>query len=592
MKKRVISVLFSVPVLLIFLGACARVGAPPGGPKDVTPPRPVDYKPPDYTVFFHAPVIEIKFDEFIQLDQVRKKLIISPPLEEKPEVKIKGKGIVIRLNNPLRDSTTYTLNFADAIKDYTEGNILENFTYVFSTGSYIDSLQVHGRMLEAASLNPPEDAMVMLYDNLSDSAPLVEKPLYVSKANAYGLFLLKNLKADTFRLYGLVDGNQNYMYDPGMDEVAFLDTLLYIFPGNGYDPFPDTLVTDSIYTAPGNSFVLRLFAENMEQQYLKSYDRALPEFLFFIFNQPAPEAVISLADTTVPSWYIPEHSVTGDTLGLWITDTTLVHTGRLNVIVSYESADSLGQTITVSDTVSMRIKAKKTPGKGRKKKQEKKPVLGVNTSLARSNRQDLNRDLTLETARPVAAYDTALFRFVRMQDSLEIPQPFTFVHDTFYLRRYHIICPWQESTKYLLELLPGAFTDIYGVSNDTLLYNFSTASLEDYGTLILNLTLPARETVIQLWDNNEKNLAREHTLQNDTTIHFEYLKPGKYIVKAWQDDNGNGKWDPGNLLEKIQPEAVSYFNKVLDIKANWDMEETWNIRSNECCSKPASTGWY
>ena len=577
MRKQIIPAFFILLSALILTGACARVGAPPGGPKDVTPPRVVEYKPPKYSIFFNAPVIEIKFDEFIQLDQVQKQLIVSPPLEEKPEIKIKGKGIVIRLNNTLRDSTTYTFNFGDAIKDYTEGNILKNFTYVFSTGSYIDSLQVHGRLLEAANLTPPEGALVMLYENLADSAPLLEKPLYVSSANPYGAFILKNLKADTFRLYGLIDANQNYMYDPGSDEVAFLDTVLYVSPGPDFDPFPDSLVTDSIYTAPGRSFVLRLFAENMEQQYLKSYDRTLPEFLFFIFNRPAPEAVMTLADTTVPAWYLTEHSVTGDTLGLWITDTALVHTERLNVVVSYEGTDSLGETVTVHDTVSLRSKAKKRVSKGRKKKEKKKAVLDVVTSLSR-NRQDLDRDLILETSRPLSAYDTSFFRFVRQQDTLEFPQPFSFAHDTFFLRRYHLSCPWEEGTKYSLEILPGAFTDIYGVTNDTLLYNFSTATLEDYGTLILNLTLPAGETVIQLWDNNEKKLIRHQTIHSDTTIRFGYLDPGKYIVKAWQDDNGNGKWDTGILLEKKQPEAVSYFDKVLDIKANWDMEETWNIR--------------
>ncbi len=554
-------------------GGCARVGAPPGGPKDVTPPRVVEYKPPNQSVFFHAPVIEIKFNEFIQLDQIRKKLIVSPPLPEKPEVRIKGKGIVIRLNNSLRDSTTYTLNFGDAIKDYTEGNVLENFTYVFSTGSYIDSLQVHGRVLEAFDLTPPEEATVMLYNNLSDSAPFTEKPLYVCKTNPYGAFLLKNLKADTFRLYALVDANINYMYDPGSDEVAFLDTVLYVFPGTGYDPFPDSLVTDSLYTAPGHSFTLRLFAEDMEEQYLKSYDRTLPEFIILIFNRPAPGAVISLADTVVADWYLPEHSVTGDTLGLWITDTALAHLQRLTLVASYETVDSSGAAITASDTISLRIK---TP-KGRKKQEEKKALLEVVSSLSR-NRQELNRDLTLLTSRPLAGYDTSRFRFTRLQDTLELRQPFTFAHDTFFLRRYHLSCPWEEGSQYRLQLLPGAFTDIYGATNDTTQFSFRTATLEDYGTLILNLTLPSRQTVIQLWDNNEKKLIRQYIVSNDTTLRFSYLSPGKYIVKAWQDDNGNGKWDPGNLTEKRQPEPVSYFDKVLEIKANWDMEETWNIR--------------
>ncbi len=576
--KRVFSQIF--PFLLavfLFSGACARVGAPPGGPKDITPPRALEYDPPNYSVFFRAPVIEIRFNEFFELDQISKKLIISPPLAEKPEIKIKGKKLIIRLNNTLRDSTTYTLNFGDAIKDFTEGNPLVNFTYVFSTGTYLDSLQVHGQLLEASTLTPPGEAMVMLYDNLSDSAPFVEKPLYVSRANNYGVFLLKNLKADTFRLYGIVDGNLNYMYDPGNDEVAFLDTQIVVRPAAGFDPFPDSLVTDSVYTAPGQNFLMRLFTEEMRQQYLKSYDRPLPAFLFFIFNRPAPEATFALADTLVPSWYLPEPSVTGDTLGIWITDTSLVHTARLNIVVSYEAPDSLGNIVTMTDTVSLRSKPKKSGGKGKKQKKEKKPTLLINTSLAGS-RQDLNRDLALETSSPVARYDTSRIHLVRQEDSLVIVQPYTFTKDTFYLRRFHLVCPWQEGTNYTLQILPGAFTDIYNVTNDTILQNFHTARLEDYGNLILNITSPGGNLIIQLRDKNDKKLIREIMIRNDTSLHFDFLKPGDYIVKAIYDTNGNGKWDPGSLLEKKQPEAVSYFDKLLNIKANWDVEESWEIR--------------
>jgi len=500
MKKRILHILLPFLPVFFLLGACARVGAPPGGSKDITPPRPLEYDPPNYSVFFDAPVIEIRFNEFIQLDQVNKKLIISPPLTEKPEIRLKGKSMVIRLNNTLLDSTTYTLNFADAIKDFTEGNILENFTYVFSTGSYIDSLQVHGQLLEAADLTPPEDALVMLYDNLADSAPFLQKPLYVSKANSYGMFVLKNLKADTFRLYGLVDGNLNYLYDPGGDEVAFLDTVIILTPGPDYAPFPDSLVTDSIYSLPGHNFVMRLFTEETAQQYLKSYDRPLGEFLFLVFNQPAVEAVISLADTTVSSWFLPERSVTGDTLGLWITDTTLAHAARLRITATYQAPDSLGRLVTVTDTVTLRLKPKKGGGKGKKQKTEEKPVLSVTTSLS-GNRQELNSDLVLETSAPLAVYDTSLIRFTRMEDTLEVLQPYTLQKDTFFLRRLRLSCPWQESTPYVLEILPGALTGIYGLTNDTVLLEFHTASLEDYGNLVLNLSAPGGEVVIQMWDD-------------------------------------------------------------------------------------------
>ncbi len=569
------SVLFFSAAVLA--AACARVGAPPGGPKDVTPPRVLEYQPPNQTVNFRSKSIEIRFDEFIVLDQVNKKLIISPPLEEKPEIRLKGKGLIIKLPGPLRDSTTYTFNFGDAIRDLNENNILENFTYVFSTGPELDSLQVHGQVLEARDLTAPEDAVVMLYEDLSDSAPLLEKPLYVSKANPYGMFLLKNLKADTFRLYALVDGNANYRYDPGGDEVAFFDTLLVVTPGPDFNPFPDSLVTDSVYEAPGRAFRLFLFREDKELPYLKSYDRPVPWFLTFIFSTSSPGASVHLVDTTLTGWQLREPSVTGDTLALWITDTLLVRQEKLRLAVTYRTLDTLGRPVMTTDTVTLRTKPPK--GKGKKKKVPH-PELTMASSLS-GRTQDLNVPLLLETSLPVDSVDTTRLYFVRVQDSLTFDQPYRLERDTTRLRRYRLVCSWQEGASYRLVLYPGLFRSIYGPTHDTITLEFRTATLEDYGTLALNITPPAGTFRILLTDTKEEKVIRRATARSDTTILFEYLKPGNYIVKAILDSNGNGRWDPGNLLEKIQPEKVCYFPKQINIKANWDVEEDWTLTPGE-----------
>ncbi len=569
-------ILAGIVAAVLFSGSCARVGAPPGGPRDTIPPKVLESKPENFSVNFTGNEIEIRFNEFIQLENVQKKLIVSPPLPERPDVRMKGKTLVIRLNNTLLDSTTYTFNFGDAIRDYSEGNVLENFSYVFSTGPALDSLQIHGQLEDAFTLHPPEEAYVLLYDHLGDSVPFLEKPLYVSIADGEGRFFLRNLKADTFRMVALVDGNLNYMYDPGQDMIGFPDSLIVLRAVPAYSPSHDTTTVDSLRVLPGPDFLLRLFMEDKEQQYLKNTLRPRRELVTLIFNLPARHPVLTVADTVIAgTWYIPEQSVTGDTLGLWLTDSALIRRERFDLAVNYEAQDSLGRPVRVTDTVTFRLK---TPKKGKRgaKKEEQGPRLELASNASRGT-QELNTPLYLITSAPVESTDTTRMHFFREEDTLWVPQPYHLIKDTFYLRRFIVKCPWQEATQYKLELLPGAFTDIYGHTQDTLTVKFHTRKTEDYGNFRLNLENIDGQTLVQLWDLSEEKKIREQIVTSDTSVLFGYLQAGKYLVKAVADSNRNGKWDTGIYLEKIQPEAVAYFSKEINIKANWDVEETWRV---------------
>jgi len=576
-KKEYI-IIAGIVAAALFAGACARVGSPPGGPKDTTPPKVLASTPDNHSVNFTGNTIEIRFDEFVELENVQKKLIVSPPLPKRPDIRMKGKTLVIKLNNPLLDNTTYTLNFGDAIRDFNEGNILENYTFVFSTGSALDSLLIHGQLEDAFTLHPPEEAFVLLYDHLGDSVPLLEKPLYVSKADQDGNFSLQNLKADTFRLVALVDGNLNYKYDPGQDMVGFSDSLIHVEPTPSFSPSHDTTTTDSLRVLPGPRFLLRLFTEEMEQQYLKNSSRPRKEMVILIFNLPALHPELTPLLTDVPtSWYIPEKSVTGDTLGLWLTDTSLIHLERFDLAVNYLASDSLGNPTRITDTVTLRLK---TPNKGKKssRKTEKSQTLLQIASSASQGRQELNQPLLLESSAPAGETDSARILFFRLEDTVYVRQPYLFRQDSFFLRRYIITCPWKENTKYKLVLLPGAFTDIYKNTIDTTEISFQTRRLEDYGNFQLNLLNIHGQTLVQLWDVSEQNRIRQNIVLSDTSVYFGYLNPGKYIIKAVADTNQNKKWDPGVFLKKIQPEPVAYFVKVINIKANWDMEETWEVK--------------
>ncbi len=223
---------FRAPILVIFTAicwSCAQQGSPSGGPKDEDPPLVLESDPPNYSTRFEAKKIQITFDEFIVLDNVNQQLVVSPPMEEKPEVRLKGKSLFIEFTEELKDSTTYTLNFGSAIKDLHEGNKLLNFEYVFSTGNVLDSLSIRGTLKYAWDHTVPKDPItIMLYEELRDSVPLTEIPLYVGRSDDSGVFSINNLKADTFKIFALKDGNYNLLFDLPSEEIAFLDSALIV----------------------------------------------------------------------------------------------------------------------------------------------------------------------------------------------------------------------------------------------------------------------------------------------------------------------------------------------------------------------------
>ena len=233
--------------LILLLSDCAKIGSPTGGPRDEDPPKLVESEPENYSLNFEGNEIEITFDEYIRLNNINQELVISPPIGENPDVRLKNKSILINLmGTELKENTTYTLNFGMAIEDNNEGNELPNFEFVFSTGDYLDSLAVYGQVLEAFSLQPPEEPMtVMLYDTLSDSIVYREPPIYIGKTDEEGYFRIQNIRPDTFKLFALKDMNYNLLFDIPNEPVAFLDTVLLLNPEFFSKFEPDTAITDT-----------------------------------------------------------------------------------------------------------------------------------------------------------------------------------------------------------------------------------------------------------------------------------------------------------------------------------------------------------
>lgn len=589
---------------------------------DTLAPVILEADPPNRSLHFEKNRIEIRFDEFVQLNNVRQELVVSPPLEEKPVVRIKKKTMIVDLKSALHENTTYTLNFGEAIADLNQGNVLENYEYVFSTGDYIDSLSVGGSLLYAFDLSVPEDPfMVMLYENLADSAPYREIPTYVGKSNKKGIYRINNLKSDTFRMFALKDANNNFMYDIPEEEIGFLDTLLVLDPAMfeqmllhqdslsgtaGKDTLQlqednkgaatgevgpqqgDTTrqkeVSDSALLLSLNPYTvladLRVFREDNKPQYLKDYNRTSYNKISLIFNRPLLGDIEAEPLNFSPAgpWYIRENHYVGDSVDYWLSDSLVYHRDTLKVVFSYNVTDSVMKLVEKLDTLKF-IRSGSGHSRNNKKKdqgEQRDTVLSLTTGVSKGKKQDLYIPLTIEAKAPVAELIRDSIELTYKKDTVYLPQEFEIGRDSFYLRKFRLRTQWKEDVTCRLLILPGAFTDLYGLTNDSLDVTFRTQSSENYGTIILSVSGVENPLVVQLLKDKTET-GRELFIEGNGSYRFSYLKPDVYDMKVIFDSNGNGKWDTGDYLGKRQPEKVVYYKGKVEIRANWEKEIIWNL---------------
>ena len=360
--------------------SCAQVGSPTGGPRDQDPPVVLESIPVNYTTFFEAKKILITFDEYIVLDNVNQELIVSPPMEEQPEVKLRKRTLIIEFEEELKENTTYTFNFGNAIKDLHEGNKLQNFEYVFSTGAVLDSMSVKGTLQNAETLEKPEDPIsIMLYTDLRDSVPLTEIPLYVGRSNDSGVFSVNNLRPGEYKVFALKDGNNNLLFDLPSEEIAFLDSSLtvstdFVKQLLGVDtlnqvtePVDSTLMVPDSLRPRGPNLTslyvdLMLFTEPSEIQYITDYSREDPRKLQTIFALPLTDS-FSYDFLPAPGEeirYLEDMSINRDSLILWVIDSTQYRKDSLLLALQYTVKDTSNQSITFNDTLIFTYKEKST----------------------------------------------------------------------------------------------------------------------------------------------------------------------------------------------------------------------------------------
>ncbi len=537
MLRRVLAGFFTFFIALAFY-QCARKGTPTGGPKDETPPVLLKAEPENMTINFKAQKIRLYFDELVKLNDVQEQLIVSPPLKYQPVLTPQGganKFIEITIKDTLLENTTYTLNFGQSIVDNNEGNPNSFLTYVFSTGSYIDSLELSGAIKDAFNRKADDFVSVMLYQidsAYTDSTIYQKPPNYITNTlDSTVIFKLRNLKEGTYAIFGIKDAAKDNIFNQKADKIGFISDTI-------------NLPTDSIY-------LLNLFKEEPDYGVIVPSMVAQNRISFGYFGNGEEIEITPLTQLPDSVNSIIRKERDKDTLNYWFTPFEM---------------DSLIFTVT-----NERLQVKDTfVIKNRK--------VGVDSLLLNLNQKGtlkFETPLRILSNTPLIKADSTKINFIN-KDSLNIP--YTVVLDSLE-NTLDVIFEPQADEKYIMQLLPGAVLDFFENTNDTLSYAFGTKGLSDYGNLQLNLEGDAIEypIIVQLL-NEKEEVQREIIAEEPRVFEFTNIDPGNYLVRVIFDENQNEKWDTGSYLKHLQPEKISYYPGVIEMRANWEKIETFILK--------------
>jgi uncharacterized protein (DUF2141 family) len=589
------------------------MGSPDGGWYDEKPPVVMHTSPTNGAVGVNQKRVTIYFDEFVTLDNATENVIISPPQTEQPDIKVKGKSIVVNFKDSLKEATTYTVDFSDAIKDNNEGNPLGNYTFTFSTGGAIDTMQVGGYVLDAETLEPVQGTQVGLY-LLGDSAEAdttivrrftTEPMLRVSRTDQSGHFTIKGVKSGRYRIYALKDVDNNFMLTPGSGEqMAFLDET--IVPSVFDDTRQDTTMLDSLriksiervrykHFMPDN-VILRAFTEPRTDRSFIKNERLDPEkfTLYFSYGDSLLPQIRGL-NFDIDGKYILEQSQKNDTLTYWLTDTAHVNTDSLEIEMTYRMTDSLGVLQPQTDTLMLlpkvsyekRLKERQKELETWEKQQAKRKKRGepydsikapdpLKVNIVAQSKFDPDKTITVEFPTPMAKVDTSMVHLYVERDSTWYNADCV-VHNkpNGNNRTLEIVSKWEPGLQYSFETDSAAFVDIYGKVSKKEKFGFKVKALEEYGTFQMSIpSLAGQNLVCQLYDSSDK-LVKEVKTSNGTAK-FMYLDEKEYFLRVIVDTNGNGIWDTGKFETMLQPEQVYYYNKPINCRAKWDITEIWN----------------
>lgn len=598
---------------LLLTAACASIGNPDGGRFDETPPRVVGSSPADGAVNVSKRKVQILFDEYIKLEKASEKVVISPPQIEPANVRADGKRVKVDFYDSLRANTTYTIDFSDAIEDNNEGNPMGQYTFSFSTGDVIDTMQVSGRVLNAADLEPIKGIMVGLYpaDSTWNDTLFRTRPfLRVSRTNGEGRFTIKGVKDGAYRVRALDDKDGDFVFSQKNERVAF-DTTVYVtgsFPDVRMDTvWRDSLWYDSIRVVPYTHYtpddvLLLAFLEDGQERHLLKTVYPEPTNFTLYFTAPSDSTPRIKGLNFDERCLVADASLKNDTVTFWVTDTALIHRqDTLSMILSYMETDTLGQLVVTNDTLDLspkttyaKIAAERSKqieawekDRERRQKKAKKPLpyeenpyerIWLEAGFKPSGSLAPNQNVRYLAKEPILEVDTTKIHFYVKKDTDWLPAPFLFMPEERSAKSYMLYAEWEPGQKYRFVMDTAAVVSVLEHESKSVRQEFHVRAVEEYGSIFIHVISPDTGVVVQLLSKNDKVEAQQRT-DKEGNADFFFMKPGEYYMRCYVDANGNGQWDTGDYASGLQPERVYYFGKPLPLKAQWDLRQDWDIRA-------------
>ena len=592
MKMKLSKLLPIIPVALI-LGmsmlspSCANTTTPPsGGPKDTIPPLITKIYPLEgqTNVPRQKTKLILTFDEYVTVKDP-KSLFLSPPLEKAPKFKLQNKSVVVFFENDLDSNKTYTLDVTNAIADNNEGNMFPGYTLVFSTGERIDSMMVTGIVQDCNTLNPIKGATVMLYKDHADSAVFLRRPDAAVKTDDWGFFCIRNIQDTVYRLYAIIDENNNNIYEPETEKIAFIDTLIQPLTKVN-DTLPELQKYDMKDTvcclARNTEYKLNVFREKPTKQLIVNKERVGERTAYITFIAQYAQ-IDSIWIKGVPAErLITQFNLQQDSLEIWVNDPK-PQPDTLYLNVNYMKTDTLGMLNSFTEEIKL-PKPKKLAAKTPKKDIKKEDTLAVFTVDAKPENIE-QYGFVVEFKYPLVsdAFDSLSFKSINPRQQEE-QMKYSVEKDSLNLRKY-IIKPtdkFQPGYEYILKMPHRKFRDINGFYNDSLEVKVSLPKDDKLSTMMLNMNNVGNKYIVDLLDEKKSKTLRSYIIDKDQTLIFPYLKAGKYSIRITEDVNKNGLVDTGNVLEKRQPEKVLFYKlengeSLIDIPEMTELEQNIDL---------------
>ncbi|MDR3705543.1 MAG: Ig-like domain-containing domain [Paludibacteraceae bacterium] len=592
---------FMATLFLLFVACANRAKGPQGGPKDLTPPHPVKSTPKNGAVDFKGKKIDISFNEYISLNKTQENVIISPPQVTPATILSSSKKVSVILEDTMKDNTTYTIDFGNSLVDLNEQNPLPGYTFSFSTGSTLDTLQIAGTVLDASNLNPLAKVIVGIYDHVNDSTFQKTMPLRIAKTDDFGRFCIKNVRAGSYHIFALNDLNSDYKYNDPNEQIAFGDAL--VTPSAKTETVIDTIKPapapkgtkenknavkkDSVISVQKtifypNDLVLKAFKKDVYKQYYQKTERKDPNKVSFFFNTYNKEKpVVKPFNFKASTGDVVRYSAKYDTITYWVADSATMKADTLKFTLEYKKTNTLkgGGLIMGTDTINA-VNIQKTSTK--KSKKSKRVAAAPQFLQVETNIQspfDLYSPIQLTVDMPLRSIDEKKIHLQSKKDSVwkEIPIKVE-RYDTIGLQyKYSISNAWEPEVDYKFTVDSAAIFSLYNTHNDKIENSFQAKNANQYATLTVSLLTYNDKAVIQLIDSKESVVKQLRVKNKGTT--FEHLNPGDYYLRLFIDSNQNGQWDVGDYEGKRQPEEMYYFNQVLHLRQNWELEQEWDYSS-------------